>query len=138
MFSSVCLAKNVRVKPDRSWIGLFVASAHHEVNSNELTSACARASPPAASLDVLAAGGVGVVLRQRAVADHEELHVVEQARARPERVALVAVDLVERLADVHPAALQLDMHHRQAVDQDRHVVAVRALRRPRPGRSRTG
>ena len=35
MLSSVCLAKNVLVKPVRSWIGLLVASAHHEVNSNE-------------------------------------------------------------------------------------------------------
>ena len=35
MFSSVCLAKNVLANAVRSWIGLFVASAHHEVNSNE-------------------------------------------------------------------------------------------------------
>ncbi len=33
MFSSVCLAKNVLVNAVRSWIGRFVASAHHEVNS---------------------------------------------------------------------------------------------------------
>ena len=63
----------------------------------------------------------------RAVADHEELHVLEQARSGPEAVALVAVDLVERLADVHAAALQLDVHHRKPVDQHRHVVAIGAL-----------
>ena len=33
MFSSVCLAKNVLVKPVRSAMGLFVASAHQLVNS---------------------------------------------------------------------------------------------------------
>ena len=91
----------------------------------------ALARPPA-SLDVLAAGGVGVVLRERAVADHEELDVLEQPGAGPEAVALVAVDLVERLADVDAAPLELDVHHRQAVDEDRDVVAVRALRRRRP------
>ena len=40
--------------------------------------------------EVLAACGVGVVLRQRAVADHEELDVLEEARAGPEAVALIA------------------------------------------------
>jgi hypothetical protein len=33
MLSSVCFAKNVFVKPTRSAIGLFVASAHQLVNS---------------------------------------------------------------------------------------------------------
>ena len=34
--SSVCLAKKVLANAVRSWIGRFVASAHQEVNSNEL------------------------------------------------------------------------------------------------------
>ena len=72
--------------------------------------------------------GVGVILGERAVADDKELHVLEQAGTGPEAVALVAVDLVERLADVDPAALELDVHERQAVDEDRDVVAVRAAR----------
>jgi len=38
---------------------------------------------------------------------------------RREGVTLVAVDLVEGLADGHAAALELDMHQRQAVDADR-------------------
>ena len=123
----MCLAKNVLVKPVRSWIGLFVASAHQMVNSNEFDVLLAPASCPRCSLRCWRRGGVGVVLGQRAVADHEQLHVLEQARAGPEAVALVAVDLVERLADVHAAALELDVHQRQAVDQDRHVVAVGVL-----------
>ena len=71
------------------------------------------------------AGRVGVVLRQRAVADHEQLDVLEQAGVGPEALPLVAVDLVERLPDVDTAALELDVHHRQAVDEHGHVVAVR-------------
>ena len=42
---------------------------------------------------------------------------------RPEAVALVALDLVERLTDGHAAPLELDMYQRQTVDEDGHVVA---------------
>ena len=61
---------------------------------------------------MLATRGVGVVLGERAVADHEQLHVLEQPGARPEAVALVPVDLVERLTDVDAAALELHVHQR--------------------------
>ncbi len=74
------------------------------------------------------ASAVGVVLRQRAIADHKQLHILEQARARPEAVTLVTIDLVERLADVHATPLQLDVHHRQPVDEHGHVVPVGVLR----------
>ena len=73
--------------------------------------------------DVVEPGGVRVVLGLGAVGDDEDLDVAEQASARPEGVALVAVDLVEGLADGHAAALELDVHQRQAVDEDRDVVA---------------
>ena len=62
--------------------------------------------------EVLATRRVGVVLRERAVGDDEQLHVFKQPRAGPKAVALVAVDLVERLADVDAATLELDVHHR--------------------------
>src|SRR5699024_7647004 len=34
------------------------------------------------------------------------------------------IDLIERLTDIHTTALQLDVHHRQAVDQHRDVVPI--------------
>ena len=58
------------------------------------------------------------------VRDDEDLHVLEEPRTRPEALALVALDLVERLAKLDAAALEFDMHERQAVHQDRHVVSV--------------
>lgn len=73
--------------------------------------------------DVAAAGGIGIILRVGAVGDDENLDVFKKAACRPEAVALVALDLVERLADGHAAPLQLDMYQRQAVDEDGHVVA---------------
>ena len=77
-----------------------------------------------ALLDGAEARGVGVVLGVGAVGDDEDLHVLVQAAAGPEAVALVALDLVEGLLDGHAAALELDVHERQAVHQHRHVVAV--------------
>ena len=44
--------------------------------------------------------------------------------------------LVERLTDLHAAPLQLQMHERQPVHEDRHIVAIRMRRRILP-RART-
>ena len=73
--------------------------------------------------DVAAAGGVGIILRVGAVGDDENLDIFKQAACCPEAVALVALDLVERLADGHAAPLELDMYQRQTIDEDGHVVA---------------
>lgn len=64
-------------------------------------------APPAAVglLDAPLASRVRVVLRMRAVGDDEELDVLEQPGVRPERLALVAVDLVERLLERDTTAL---------------------------------
>ena len=73
---------------------------------------------------VAAPNGVAVIFGQRAVADDEQLHILKQAAARPKAFPLIAVDLVEGLADVHSTAFQLDMHQRQAIDQHGHIIAV--------------
>ena len=75
-------------------------------------------------LDGIVAGAVGVVLGICAVGDHENLRILVQTAARPERIPLIAVDLVERLPDGHPAPLQFHMNQRKAIDQNRHIVAV--------------
>ena len=59
---------------------------------------------------------VGIVLRIRSVGDDEDLHIFIQPARRPKTVALIAVDLIERLADGNAAPLQFDMYERQAVD----------------------
>ena len=75
-------------------------------------------------LDGIVAGAVGVVLGICAVGDHENLRILVQTAARPERIPLVAVDLVKCLPDGHPTPLQFHMNQRKAVDQNRHIVAV--------------
>ena len=75
-------------------------------------------------LDGIVAGAVGVVLGICAIGDHKNLRILVQTAARPERIPLIAVDLVERLPDGHPAPLQFHMNQRKAVDQNRHIVAI--------------
>jgi hypothetical protein len=62
-----------------------------------------------------------------AVADHEDLDVLEQACAGIERFVLVPVDLIESQLQLHASALELDLHQGQAVDQQGDVVPVFAL-----------
>ena len=75
----------------------------------------------------IVACGIGIILGVGAVGDDKDLHILKQTAARPEAVALIALDLVERLADGDAAAFELDMHHREAVDKHRHVIAVIVL-----------
>lgn len=76
--------------------------------------------------DLGQAHSVGVVLGVGAVRDDEDLHVAEEPSPRPEGVALVAADLVEGVADGDSAPFEFDVDQGQSVDQDCHVVAVRA------------
>ena len=78
-------------------------------------------------LDSIPASAVGIVLGVGAVGDHEDLGVLKQTAACPEGISLIAVDLIEGLTDGHASALQLDMHQREAVDQDGDIIAVEVL-----------
>ena len=69
-------------------------------------------------------GGVAVILGKGAVADDEQLHIVEQAIVRPKRFTSVTVNLVERFLEVDASALQLHMHQGQSVHKDGHIVSV--------------
>src|SRR5690606_32759298 len=74
----------------------------------------------------------GVVVREieglRAVADDEELDEAEErAGVAVARVALVLGDLFHRAARIDAERLQLDLHDRNAVDEQQDVVAVVAV-----------
>ena len=71
------------------------------------------------------AGRVAIILGICAVRDDEQLYILEQSAARPETLALVAVDLIESLLDIDAAALQFDMHQRKTVYQYSNIIAVR-------------
>ena len=75
-------------------------------------------------LDRIKAGTVGVVFGVGAIGDHKDLYILKQTAACPEGIPLVAVDLVEGFPDGHTAPLEFDMHQRQSVDQNRHVITI--------------
>ena len=77
-------------------------------------------------LDVLIANCVAVVLGVGAVTDYENLYILKEAAARPETVVLVSIDLVERLADINSAPLELDVNKRQPIHENSDVVSVLA------------
>src|SRR5699024_4908532 len=83
---------------------------------------------PFALFDVQLASRIRVVLRQRAITNNKELYIFEQARPGPKTIALVAINLVESFTNIDPTALEFDVHHRQAVHQNCHVVAGGMLR----------
>ena len=75
-------------------------------------------------LDVIEPGGIGIILCIGTVGDHEDLHKLVKAACRPEAVPLIAVNLVKGFTDGNTTALQLNMDHRQTVDEDRNIIAV--------------
>lgn len=71
----------------------------------------------------MAGAVVSVVFGVHAVADNKDLHILEQAAADPERIPMVTIDLVKGLFQSRAATLKLDLHQRQAIDQQRDVEA---------------
>ena len=70
------------------------------------------------------AGSIAVIFGDGAVGDDENLHELIKSISGPERISLIAVDLVECILDAHTPTFQFDMDERQPVYEDRHIVAV--------------
>ena len=62
--------------------------------------------------DVLIARGVGIIFAVCAVTDDENLDIFIKSAGSPEAVALITVDLVERLANGDAAPFQFHMNQR--------------------------
>ena len=62
------------------------------------------------------ARSIAVIFGMRSVGNGEDLHILEESACRPETVALIAVDLVERFPDLHTPALEFEMYKVQPVD----------------------
>lgn len=70
------------------------------------------------------AGSVGVIFGVCAVADDKELDIFEEPGACPERIPLVAVDLVEGFFEIHASALELNVNERQTVYENGDIISV--------------
>ena len=122
MLGQECLSEANKI-PD----GLVVCVSPPRCEFKALSTAC-WAAFSSRFLDVQFTGGVGVVLGQRAVTDDKQLHIIEQTVARPERVTLVAPDLVKGFTQLYATTLEFDMHHGKAIDQDGDVVTIGVFR----------
>ena len=73
-------------------------------------------------------GAVGIILCVRTIGNNKNLNVFIQPASCPERIPLVAVDLIECLTDGNTSTFQLDMYKRQTVYQYGNIIAVVMLR----------
>ena len=72
-------------------------------------------SPFLMFLFCIPSGTVGIILCVRTIGNNKNLNVFIQSASCPERIPLVAVNLVERLTDGYTSTFQLNMHKRQTV-----------------------
>ena len=72
----------------------------------------------------VALGGVGKITAIRTVGNHKQLQILVQRMLAIKAFFAVTVYLIEGFTDRHAALLQLHLHQRQAIHQNRHVVAV--------------
>ena len=73
-------------------------------------------------------GAVGIILCVCTIGNNKNLNIFIQSASRPERIPLVAVNLVECFTDGYTSAFQLNMYKRQTVYQYRNIIAVVMLR----------
>ena len=69
-------------------------------------------------------GGIAVIFCERAVRYDKELYIFKQSRVSPERLPVVAVNLVKSLLQLDAPSFQLNMHHGQTVHQNCHIISV--------------
>ena len=67
---------------------------------------------------------ITVILSQCTITDHKQLDIFKQPGACPETITLITVDLIKCLPDIDAPTLQLNMHHRQTVNQYRHIITT--------------
>ena len=58
----------------------------------------------------------------RTIGDYKQLYILIQSTACPKAIALVSIDLVKRFPNCVPSFFKLNMHQRQSVYQNRHIV----------------
>ena len=73
-------------------------------------------------------GAVRIILCICSIGNDKNLNIFIQSASRPERIPLVAVDLIECFTDSNSSAFQLNMYKRQTVYQYGNIIAVVMLR----------
>ena len=69
-------------------------------------------------------GAVGIVLSVSTITDDKNLNILKQSATSPERISLIAVDLIERFTDSNTAPLKFDMNQWQAINKNGYIISV--------------
>ena len=72
--------------------------------------------------DMLKSCCVRIILCMRTIGDYKQLYILIQSAACPKAVTLVSIDLVKRFPNCVPSFFKLNMHQRQSVYQNRHII----------------
>ena len=89
-----------------------------------VTGLCLTCSPFLMFFFRISSGTVGIILCVRTIGNNKNLNVLIQSASRPERIPLVAVNLVECFTYGYTSAFQLNMYKRQTVYQYCNIIAV--------------
>ena len=76
----------------------------------------------------ISSGTVGIILCVCTIGNDKNLNVLIQPTPCPERVPLIAINLIECLTDGHASAFQFNMNKRQTIYQYCNIIAVVMLR----------
>ena len=72
--------------------------------------------------DMLKSCCIRIILCMRTIGNYKQLHILIQSAACPKAVTLVSIDLIKRFSNCVPSFFKLDMHQRQSVYQNRHII----------------
>ena len=93
-----------------------------------ITGLCLTRAPLLMFLFRISSGAVGIILCVCTIGNDKNLNIFVQSASRPERISLIAVNLIECFTDSNSSAFQFNMHKRQTIYQYCNIIAVVMLR----------
>ena len=89
-----------------------------------VTGLCLTCSPFLMFFFRIPSGTVGIILCVCTIGNNKNLNIFIQSASSPERIPLVAVNLIESLTNGYTSAFQFNMHKRQTIYQYGNIIAV--------------
>ena len=75
-------------------------------------------------LNGVEASTVGIIFCIRAIGNNEYLGILKQSTSSPERIPLIAIDLVEGFPNSNPTPFQFYMNQWESINKNRHIITI--------------
>ena len=75
----------------------------------------------------ISSGTIGIILRICSIRNDKNLNILIQSTPCPKRLSLIAVNLVKCLTNSNTSSFQFNMHERQTINQNGHIIAIVVL-----------